>query len=83
MLYCPVCLDLPAADSESVKELASQIREEYLNDEKLMGILQEYGSIRVIAELTKELNEGAAGMVTENNMSFRQFFNTTGSQSGV
>jgi len=76
MLYCPVCLDLPAADSESVKELASQIREEYLNDEKLMGILQEYGSIRVIAELTKELNEGAAGMVTENNMSFRQFFNT-------
>jgi len=75
VLYCPVCLDLPAADPEDVKKLASQIREEYLNDEQLMQILQECGSIRVIAQLTKELNEGAAGMVTENNMSFRQFFN--------
>lgn len=77
LLYCPRCLDLPVADKNLIEEKASYIREQYLNQPELIQILEEFGTVRVIAKLVTELNEGAAGIAQENRMQFRQFFHPT------
>lgn len=76
-LYCPRCLDLPVADPDETKEIAAKIRKEYLNNQNLTRLIQEHGSLRVIAELTNRLNQGAGGMVNKNRMPFDEFFHAT------
>ncbi|WP_152420606.1 hypothetical protein [Halorubrum tebenquichense] len=76
-LYCPNCLDLPVADRDFIKEVASKIRKENLNNQTLARLIQEHGSLRVIAELTNRLNQGAGGLVSKNRMPFGEFFHAT------
>lgn len=74
LLYCPSCLDLPVSDEDGIKQEASVIREEYLNNSDLIGLLEEHGSLRVISELLHKLNGGAYGMPDGNRMQFNKFF---------
>lgn len=76
-LYCPECLDLPVADETQIKEKASAIRKEYLNNSELIVLLEEFGSLRVISGLLHELNAGAFGIPDENRMAFNKFFTPT------
>lgn len=73
-LYCPACLGLPVADENQSKQKASALQEEYLNNPKLIGLLDEFGSLRVVSGLLHELNGGAYGMPDENRMAFKKFF---------
>jgi len=77
ILYCPACMDLPVADEEQIKDQASALQREYLNDSELIGLLDEFGSLRVISGLLHELNGGAYGMPDENRMQFKKFFTPT------
>jgi len=77
ILYCPACIDLPIADEEQIKDQASALQREYLNDSELVGLLEEFGSLRVISGLLHELNGGAYGMPDENRMHFKKFFTPT------
>lgn len=76
-LYCPACLDLPVADENQIKKRAAALREEYLNNSELIGLLEEFGSLRVISGLLHKLNGGAYGMPEENRMDFNKFFTPT------
>jgi len=77
ILYCPSCLDLPVSDENEIKQKASTFREDYLNSLELIGLLEEYGSLRVISELLHELNGGAYGLPDGNRMQFNKFFTPT------
>jgi hypothetical protein len=57
-----------------MKKVASEIREEYLNNQNLTRLLKEHGYLRVIIELTNRLNQGAGGMINEDRMPFNEFF---------
>lgn len=73
VLYCPDCLELPVADEAQIKRKATYIRDQYLNHPTLIQVLENFGSLRVIAGLLHKLNEGATGMTDENRMQFRKF----------
>ncbi len=76
-LFCPDCLSLPVADNDRVKQKASYIQDNYLNHPELLQILEEFGSVHVIASLLNEMNGGAHGMMTENRMPFKKFLYAT------
>lgn len=75
-LYCPACLSLPVVESGNINAEATALQKQYFNYPELAGILDEFGSIRVIAELIEDLNEAAAGLQLENRMPFGQMFHT-------
>jgi len=76
LLYCPSCLSLPVAASDTINEEAATLQKQYFNYPELAGVLNEFGSIRVIAELIEDLNEAAAGLELDNRVPFGQMFHT-------
>jgi Holliday junction resolvase-like predicted endonuclease len=75
-LYCPSCLSLSVVESGNINKAATELQKQYFNYPELAGVLDEFGSIRVIAELVEDLNEAAAGLQLKNRMPFGQMFQT-------
>lgn len=77
LLYCPNCLQLPVADDNVINHKAEFILDNYLNHSEFIHLIEEFGSVHVIASLLNEMNGAAFNLTSENGMPFREFLYTT------
>jgi len=75
-LYCPACRSLSVVESDEINKEVTALQKQYFNYPDLVSLLDEFGSIRIIAELVEDLNEAAAGLQLENRMPFGRMFHT-------